>query len=480
MSANDPSRPLLPAIVAAGAVIIVGFWAVTKWLTEELPFELAERQPESEREAATAIMPAVDLRGRFERGEGVPSAITSAWPRFRGPMADGISREPVPLADSWPPSGPPVLWQIEVGDGHAGPAVRHGRVYLLDYDEQRREDALRCLSLDDGRELWRRAYAVEIKRNHGISRTVPAVSERVVVSIGPRCHVLCVDAFSGEFLWGLDLVREWGTKEPLWYTAQCPLMDGETVVLAPAGRALMLGVDAATGRILWETPNEDGWAMSHASVVPMEWEGRRMYVYPALGGLVGVAADGPQAGRILWKTSEWRATVQAPSALPLPGGRILITAGYGAGSAMFQLVSDGDRLRAELVWRADKTVFASEQQTPIFYRDHLFAVMPNDGGALRRQLVCYDPAGRLVWASGPQHRFGLGPLLVAAPQDRLFVMDDEGRLTMVSVSAEGYREMARATVLPNARDSWGPMALAEGRLLARDSTRLICLDLRQR
>ncbi|HOK48207.1 MAG TPA: hypothetical protein PLK67_19830, partial [Bryobacteraceae bacterium] len=96
MSANDPSRPLLPAIVAAGAVIIVGFWAVTKWLTEELPFELAERQPESEREAATAIMPAVDLRVRFERGEGVPSAITSAWPRFRGPMADGISREPVP------------------------------------------------------------------------------------------------------------------------------------------------------------------------------------------------------------------------------------------------------------------------------------------------------------------------------------------------------------------------------------------------
>lgn len=477
MTNRDQPRPLLLALATATLVIGAGMWLIANWLGNEPPFELAERQPEPE--TPVAAVPPVDLRGRFERGEGSPSAVTSSWPRFRGPLADGISHEAVPLAATWPESGPPVLWQIEVGDGHAGPAVRHGRVYLLDYDEQRREDALRCLSLDDGRELWRRAYAVDIKRNHGISRTVPAVSERVVVSIGPRCHVLCADAFSGDFLWGIDMVREWNAKEPLWYTAQCPLIDGDTVVLAPAGRALMIGVEAATGRVLWETPNEDGWAMSHASVMLMEFEGRRMYVYPALGGMIGVAADGPQPGRILWKTSEWRATVQAPSALPLPGGRVLITAGYGAGSALFRLVPEGDRFRAELVWRADKTLFASEQQTPIFHRDHLFAVMPNDGGALRRQLVCYDPSGRLVWSSGPQRRFGLGPLLVAAVDDRLLVMDDEGTLTMARASAEGYRELARAAVLPKARDSWGPMALVDGRLLARESTRLICLDLRQ-
>ncbi|MCX7818612.1 MAG: PQQ-like beta-propeller repeat protein [Kiritimatiellae bacterium] len=478
MASDRELRPLAVATATAALVIAAGLWGIADWLRREPPFELAERLPEPETPPATA--PTVDLRGSFSAGPGTPSVVTSMWPRFRGPLADGISREPVPLAARWPSNGPPVLWQVAVGDGHAGPAVRHGRVYLLDYDEERRGDVLRCLSLDDGREIWRRFYAVDIRRNHGISRTVPAVSERVVVSIGPRCHVLCVDAFSGEFLWGMDLVREQGAKEPLWYTAQCPLLDGEVAVLAPAGRVLMLGVEVTSGRVVWETPNEDGWSMSHGSVIPMEFNGRRMYVYPALGGLVGVAADGPQVGRILWKTSEWRTSVQAPSALPLPGGRVLITAGYGAGSALFQLRPDGDRFRAELVWRADKTTFGSEQQTPLFHRDHLFAVMPNDGGALRRQLVCYDLGGRLVWSSGPQRRFGLGPLLIAAADDRLLVMDDEGTLTMVRATADGYHELARATVLPNARDSWGPMALVDGRLLARESTRLVCLDLRRR
>ena len=347
---------------------------------------------------------------------------------------------------------------------------------MLDYDETKRADALRCFSLDTGTELWRRGYLVEIKRNHGISRTVPAVGERHVVTIGPRCHVLCADAITGEFRWGTDLVRDHGAKEPLWYTAQCSLLNGSTVVLAPAGQALMLGVDVDTGRILWETPNPDGWAMSHSSVVPMEFEGRRMYVYVALGGLVGVAADGADAGRILWRTANWKVSVQAPSPLPLPGGRLLIAAGYGAGSALFQLRAEGGHLRAELVWRADKTVFGSEQQTPIHYPTHLFAVMPNDAGALRRRLVCHHPDGRAVWASPPERRFGLGPLIVG--DDKLFVLDDEGTLTMVRATARSYEELGRATVLPNARDSWGPMALVAGRLLVRESERMVCLDLR--
>ena len=40
-------------------------------------------------------------------------------------------------------------------------------------------DVLRCLSLADGREIWRRWYRTGAKRNHGVSRTVPAVTERL-------------------------------------------------------------------------------------------------------------------------------------------------------------------------------------------------------------------------------------------------------------------------------------------------------------
>lgn len=477
MNGSADRTGVLWAALAAAATAVIGGIAIHLWLRAEPPLEFDLRLPGPDAGSVASAAAAVNIEGRFESFDGAPSGVTSAWPRFRGPAFDGISRETVPLADAWPSNGPPVLWSLDLGDGHAGPAVRHGRVYLLDYDESRRADVLRCFSFDNGRELWRRGYEVEIKRNHGISRTVPAVSERHVVSIGPRCHVLCVDALTGEFRWGIDMVREYGAKEPLWYTAQCPLLDGETAILAPCGSLLMMAVDAATGRVLWQTPNPEGWAMSHASIMPMEFGGRRMYVYPAIGGIAAVAADGPDAGALLWSTAEWKATVQAPSVVPLPGGRLLVTAGYGAGSAMFRLIPDGPRFRVELVWRAEKNVFASEQQTPIFYRDHVFSVLPNDAGAHRRQLICYHPDGRRAWLSGAERRFGLGPLLVA--DDRLVVLDDEGTLTMVRATPDRYEELARATVLPGARDSWGPMAIADGRLLVRESKKLICLDLRK-
>ena len=45
-----------------------------------------------------------------------------------------------------------MLWSIELGEGHAGAAVRDGRVFVLDYDRAASADVLRCFSLADGRE----------------------------------------------------------------------------------------------------------------------------------------------------------------------------------------------------------------------------------------------------------------------------------------------------------------------------------------
>ena len=53
----------------------------------------------------------------------------------------------------------------------------------------------------------------------------------------------------------------------------------------------MMGVDCATGKIVWQTPNADSVKMSHSSVVPMTIAGKKMYVYNALGGLCGISAE---------------------------------------------------------------------------------------------------------------------------------------------------------------------------------------------
>src|SRR5262249_23822677 len=187
---------------------------------------------------------------------------------------------------------------------YAGATVLKGRVYVMDYDRLNRQDALRCLSLADGREIWRYAYPVGVKRNHGMSRTAPAVSDNVVVAIGPEGQVVCLDPDGGNFHWGLDLVRQYDATVPPWYAGQCVLIDKGAVILAPGGKdALLLAVDGFTGKELWKTRNPHGWKMTHSSVMPMELGGERMYVYCANNGVVGGAA---KDGAILWETNEWK------------------------------------------------------------------------------------------------------------------------------------------------------------------------------
>jgi len=467
------------ALLASSAIALI---LLAWWVTGEPAVAPLTRLPVTPLEMASladagtgaADLP-VKIGGGYAGGEGIPSAVSGSWPRFRGEGFDNVAGGEVPLAERWGPEGPPLLWSIELGEGHGGAAVHNGRVYLLDYDEKGESDTLRCLSLDDGREIWRRWYRTGAKRNHGISRTVPAVSDEYVVTIGPKCHVMCANARTGEFLWGIDLVREYGAREPLWFTAQHPLIDGGRAVIAPGGRALMVAVDGHTGDILWETPNPRGWEMSHSSIVPMTFAGRKMFVYNALGGMAGVAADGEDAGTVLWETDEWNHSVVAPTPVILEGGRIFVTAGYGAGSALFRLSDTGAGMKITLEKMFDRREFACEQQTPVFYRGHLFTVMPKDGGALRGQLVCMTPGGERTFSSGKSRRFGLGPFLVA--DGKFLILRDDGLLTMARASTKGYLPLAEAQVL-RGRDAWAPMAVAGGRLLLRDSKRMICLDLR--
>jgi len=464
----------LLAILCAGSVLVV-------WLRSE-PLDLAVRTAElqgSQAEAkAEATARVVDLTGCAKFFSEIPEGkLQGTWLGFRGNKQDNIATDSPSLVTTWPATGPEILWQIEVGDGHAMPAIANGCAYLLDYDEARSGDILKCLNADTGALRWEHLYRVKTKRNHGISRTVVATDGHSVVSIGPQCHVLSLVASNGTYQWGMDLVARYGTKVPLWYTGQCPLIDNNRVILAPAGTNVVLcGLDLATGKTLFETPAPGGLEMSHSSVMIMTFDGVRQYVYAGLGGIIGVAADGEELGKLLWKTTDFTPSVVAPSPVPLTDNRFLMTAGYGSGSAMFRVSKDAaNTWKAELLFKRDKKVFACEQQTPIFLKDHLYSVLPSDGGGDRQQLACLTLEGERLWTSGKDDLFGLGPF-IATPEGLLYLLTDTGTLTLARVSREGYQRLARHELMGGkGRDAWGPMVLVNHRLFLRDSTRLYCL-----
>ncbi|MCX6930430.1 MAG: PQQ-like beta-propeller repeat protein [Verrucomicrobia bacterium] len=459
-------------LLVPGAIGLVALVALVLWIGRGSNKPLTLRVPGTDQapgsELGTNANPV--LAGKLVRSDGQPSTLPGAWPQFRGPNRDGVSPETVSLARAWQPSEPRELWAVDVGDGYAGAAVFNGRVYLMDYDREKKQDALRCLSLADGREIWRFAYPVSVKRNHGMSRTVPAVNDKLLVAMGPKCHVVCLDPATGELRWGLDLVRQYGTTVPPWYAGQCPLIDNGAIILAPGGKAtLLLACDTQTGASLWQTPNPHGWKMTHSSVMPMEFEGQRMYVYCANNGVVGVSA---KDGSILWETSAWKISIATvPSPLILSDGRIFLSGGYNAGSMMLQLRKEGDRLVPRTLFTLEPEVFGATQQTPVVLDNHFYGVRA-DG-----RFVCLTLEGKPVWASASSQQFGLGPFLAA--DGLCFAMNDSGLLRLIQATPERYVLLGQAQVLKG-HESWAPLALAGGRLIARDLTRMVCLDVARR
>lgn len=457
--------------VVAGVVALMYLW-----LSADAAVSVKERLPGGDskpKDAAGANEP-VKIAGTLVKSDGVPADLPGAWPRFRGPNFDAVSAEKVTLAKAWPTEGPRVLWSVDVGEGYAGAAVLDGRVYLLDFDQDKQADVVRCLSLNDGKEIWRYSYPVKIKRFHGMSRTVPAVTDKYVVTLGPKGHVTCVDSKTGEFRWMLNLVKEYGTTIPQWYTAQCPLIDDGKAIIAPAGTVLMMAVDCQTGKVLWQTPNPDKWVMTHSSIVPMEFAGNRFYIYcggsTEAGGVIGVSATD---GQVLWKTDEWKVRTNVPMPLVVGADRIFLTAGYGqydSGCMMLRLTESDGKITARSEFKHPTAVFGSMQHTPIFYNDHIYGV------GMDKQLICLDLEGKPVWTSTSANTFGSGPYVIAG--GLLYVLNDTGVLTLAEASPSAYVQLAKAKVLDGI-DSWGPIAIASGRLIVRDLTRMVCLDIAQ-
>jgi len=457
--------------------IISGVLAILWWILHDPTrnFTLSEPGKDARKEAEE-IIEQVNIGEHFELlGEIIPTA-GERWPSFRGADKDNIYDGNYSLIDGFGGKLPEIMWKVEMGEGHAGAAIYDGMVYVLDYDEEIRADVLRCIRLKDGKEIWRRWYNIHIRRNHGMSRTVPAVSENFIVTIGPRGHVMCVERKTGNFLWGIDLEKEYKTEIPLWYTGQCPLIDNDIAVIATGGEALLIGVDCATGKVLWETPNPDNWKMSHSSVMPFTFDGKKMYVYSASGGMLGVSAE-ENAGEVLWSTAQWNHPVVAASPVCMPDGKVFITAGYGAGSMLIQLHPKNGKFEVEVLKSfTPGEGLSSEQQTPILIDGHLFGILPKDAKTLRNQMVCVNPDDptEFVWTSGSGVRFGLGPYILA--DNKFYILNDDATLIIVQKSTQSYIELDRIKLF-DGHDAWAPLAIANGYMVLRDADNMICINL---
>jgi outer membrane protein assembly factor BamB len=393
-------------------------------------------------------------------------AAGADWPQFMGPNGDGTSAEKG-LLRAWPADGPKVLWTFAMGPGYGGAAIRDGKVYVLDRVDKKK-DILRCLDLGTGKEEWTFSYDAPGEVNHDGSRSTPAVTEKFVYTVGPFGQFHCLDRATHQVVWKKNLITDCGTKPPRWAIGQSPLLYQSLVVVAPqADQVGIVAFDQATGTETWRSV-EIG-AMGYCS--PMKTtidQVDQIVIYTP----IGVSAVRASDGKVLWKYAH-ACKIPIPNVTALGGGKLFVTGAYLSGSAIIQVLQEGGQWTVKEL--ASINQMGGHCHPALLWQDHLYLL----GNINERQdgMVCFDLAGKALWQTRKDPNLDKGGSILTA-DGLIYVMDGRtGELYIVEPSPQGFKSLGKAKLL-GGKEIWGPLALAEGKLVIRDQSQMKCVDLR--
>jgi outer membrane protein assembly factor BamB len=391
------------------------------------------------------------------------------WPQFLGPMRNGVAPPAKEkLAPQWPEGGPPLRWSGKLGPGFGGPAIRDGKVYVLDR-LGKDKDVLRCLDLASGTQEWSHPYDAPGKKlQYEGSRSTPAVDDKYVFTIGPFGHFRCVDKVSRQSLWSKNLLADFQGKLPNWGVAISPLLYKDQVIVAALGKtAGVVAYEKATGKQLWRS--RPLGRMAYVSPIVMRVGGADQLIVVTDGGF-RVAGLDAASGAVLWVYREWKCSIPIAAPTDCGDGRLFLTGGYDAGSVMIKIDKQGGKFVPVEVFRHEK--IGSILHNALVYKDHLYVnantKKTHDG------LLCMDLEGNIKWQTRQQPNSEKGSLILA--DGVIFIMDGKkGILRMARADPAGYVELGEVKVL--AREPiWAPMAVSGGKLVCRDQGEMKCLD----
>jgi outer membrane protein assembly factor BamB len=396
---------------------------------------------------------------------GCAAAASGAdWPQLLGPERDGQSSE-TGLRDSLPPQGPPLLWQRQVGEGFSGPVVAGKRLIL--FHRVGDEDVVECVHADTGKQQWRFAYATDyadpLNKGNG-PRSTPVIDGNRVIALGAQGQLTCLDLDTGRKQWSRALLQDYRVPPSYFGVGTTPAVEqGLVLVNVGAKDAGIVAFALESGKEVWRATSDGA---SYSSPVVRTVDGARRAIFFTREG---VAIVEPTRGDVVFRM-RWRARYDASvnAATPLLiGDRLFVSTSYETGALLLRLTKSG----ATELWSADE-VLSNHYNTSVYHDGHLYGCdgRQEAGPSLR----CLDLETKKVRWDRP--RFGCATMVCA--EGRLILMTERGELVLVRATPSAYSELGRARVL-EAAPVRAQIALADGRLFARDERRLVCLDMKR-
>jgi outer membrane protein assembly factor BamB len=395
---------------------------------------------------------------------GCLTSLAADWPQWLGPQRDGVAPE-TGLVTTWPDKGPPLVWEAKVGEGFSGPVIAGER--LIMFQREGDKEVVQCLDAVSGKPQWKFDYPTHYvdpySKGNG-PRSTPAISGKRVYTLGAEGALHAVDLETGKKIWGRNINDDYAVPESFFGVATSPLVMDDLLLINVGGKnAGILAFNTADGKERWKATSDGA---SYSSPVVTTINGQRLGVFFTRAG---VALLDPATGKSRYQ-KRWRSRNDASvnAATPLVIGDLLFfSSSYETGALLLKV----GKQEVEEVWSNDDSM-SNHFSTCLVYQDHLYGFhgRQETGAALR----CVElKTGKVMWT---KDRYGCGSMVLA--QGHAFVLTEDGDLVSVELSPQAYGEKARASVLVN-RPVRAHLAVANGKLYARDAKRLVCWNIQR-
>jgi outer membrane protein assembly factor BamB len=387
-----------------------------------------------------------------------PAAQTpAAWPQWRGPARDGVASTFTP-PQTWP-AQLTRRWGVTVGAGHASPVVAGNRVVL--HSRQGTREIIAAYDLQTGKQLWQDGveapYTVNAAaRAHGPGpKSTPTIAGGRVFTLGITGIFSAHDLNTGKLLWRKNAPP----APPEYGTSSSPIVDGAVVIAFLGGQnaGALTAMDAATGAVKWEWKGD---GPGYSSPIIATFAGTKQVIVQSQTRLIGVnAAD----GRLLWETP-LKTPYDQNVVTPLVVGDLLISAGLENPTIGFSVTAGaGKGWSATQRWRNDEV--SMYMSSPAVSGTALFGLSNKNRG----QFFAIDTAtGHTLWLT--KGREAENASIVRAGE-WLLLSTTNSELIVARANRSRYEEVKRYAIANSAM--WAHPAYAGRTIIVKDVDTLV-------
>jgi outer membrane protein assembly factor BamB len=374
----------------------------------------------------------------------------SGWPQWRGPRRDGVSAEKG-LLPAWQEGGPRLLRKVsKIGKGYSSPIVSGGIIYITG-DE---DDKLYISALDlSGNLKWKVQNGKSWTGSYPGARSSCSHSDGRIYHMNAHGRLVCLSAGDGKELWSVDTLEKYESGNITWGISEAPLVIDGKVIVTPAGKsALMVALDQRTGREIWKADPLDG-KPNYSSSIIIDVQGRHQIVNGNSTHTFGVDA---KTGRILW---QYPHEISGQMATNTPGfheGAIIVSNAQSSGGKYYSLALGSNGRTVEKKWTQD-------------IGNPLGSVICANGyvvGSSKykpKGWACIDVATGEIEKSRPEIDYGSGIFA----DGKFYCLSSTGKMMLMDAGKSKLTIVSEFDFMTGKKNVWANPVICDGRLFLR-------------